>query len=249
MNRAILAFVAGALLLPPSMAIADSDFVFVPFTATGLDGAFGSRWTTESFIFNEGDSTLNVTSTCDLSPCESFGLEPGESSKIAPGYQSPRSLFFFTDGATTDLRASVYTYELTHSSTSWGTPIPVARKSDFRRRTTILNVPAFPSGRLHLRVYLLLLKSMPSAQLVGLRVRVYSFADANMPDRLLAEERLSAIWDGTTWLLSLPDLQGRYPNIGTTERFRVEVQPEVDALVWGFVSGTDNLTQHVTIFQ
>jgi hypothetical protein len=143
--------------------------------------------------------------------------------------------------------------DISRQSQTWGTTVPVVHEDDAYRTTmTLLDIPVSDRFRSMLRVY----DFDPDATRKVL-IRIYATnASAKQPE-LTPPDRLLTEFPVTLALLN-PELQSLHPayaqvslsdipEVRTAETVRIEVVPQSPAMrFWGFVSVTNNETQHVT---
>jgi len=253
------------LLLALSLSIqaADRYRVLIPvYLEEPAAGAFGSLWTTPLAIYNGTSSTFQFDPAC-LEVCRDHApLTPGKTQQqietftwewrsgqptrvlgltTIAGKDSPAALSF-------QLRAA----DISRSATNAGTEVPVVRETEFRTSTVhLLNVPVDPQFRLTLRIY-----EMNAAE-SDFAVRIYDQA-ANL---LLGSSMVHLTMPIAP---NLPHLNGvpvapAYLQIGDLaalipagaalpQMLRVEIEPKTSgSAFWGFISITNNQTQHVTL--
>lgn len=243
-----------------STTLSVNESILLPIATPPISGAFGSRWVTEIFARNHGEHDVRVTqeilewrlsapppaepqvaakSTQDLSAITSYNF-----GSPAPGYVMKIDRRYVDD-----LHFSLHSKDLSRSSTSAGTEIPVVREREMYNGTIVF--PAIPTDarfRQLLRVY----DPFPRD---GRQVRVRVFAqDATQPivDRVLPFAITLRKSDNTPH----PSHPG-YVQYDPREIFnlptimplalRIQLDPVGEPFpYWGFVSITNNDTQHVT---
>ncbi|MGA7614274.1 MAG: hypothetical protein WBX15_03755 [Thermoanaerobaculia bacterium] len=248
-----------ALLFPLSVFGQEMERVLIPvFTPTPIDGAYGSEWTTDLAMLNQGSQPILIDGYDQL--CH---IECGPTQPTPPGrtfYPSSllrnalHGVFLWVSppSATRDVAIQLRGRDLSRQSEDWGTEIPTVRESAAPIGTfSILDVPSTPGYRVMLRIY--------QFADVPLEVGVQFFAlnpaqrvpigDVN-PDPLIAEEVLTLPAGNrlVPGYAELPDLAGRHPELATVERYRILVEA-IDATprLWGMVTLTNNATQHITV--
>lgn len=255
MIRCLLSLTLFALPLSGQSA---PERVLVPLALAGqLPGANGSLWETRLAIANTGTNTVLVEG---LDPECGIGFCPPEVD-ILPGFtifpnpliaNGALSLLLRVGAGGDDLTVHLRVQDVSRQAETWGTSIPVVRERDaFTAKFNLLDIPV-DNARLRslLRVYSFA-NEAPGAVLVQIYQTLpgqsLSFEDGTR-DVLLGEHTLAlpAGQSSTSpgyaqlplWLL------GEVPD---GSRLRVEVTPVNGGRVWGFVSVTNNQTQHVTV--
>ncbi|MGA7614275.1 MAG: hypothetical protein WBX15_03760 [Thermoanaerobaculia bacterium] len=246
-----------ALLFPLSVFGQDTERILIPvYTLTAIDGAYGSEWTTDLSMLNQGAEPILIDGydqNCHIE-CPQQPVPPertfyahllGNALQGAYLYVSPAS-------ATPDVAIQLRGRDLSRQSEDWGTELPTVKESAAPISIfSILDVPSTPGYRVMLRIY--------QFGDVPVTVRVQFFAlnpaqrvpigDVN-PDPLIAEEVLTLPAGNrlVPGYAEIPDLAGRHPELATVERYRITVEA-IDATphLWGMVTLTNNATQHITV--
>lgn len=232
--------------------------VLVPVALAGqLAGANGSVWETRLSIANSGTAAVVVD-----------GIDPGcggscvgVDAAIEPGFtifaeplvaHGALSLLLRVGEGGDDLTIHLRVQDVSRQAETWGTSIPVVRERNaFTGKFNLVDIPVDNVRvRALLRVY-----SFANEADGAVLVRIFKTLpeqtlplQSEIPDVLLGEHilQLPRGQSPTTpgyaqlplWLLAeVPD--------GT--RLRVEVSPLSGGRIWGFVSVTNNQTQHVTV--
>lgn len=232
--------------------------VLVPVVLTGqLPGANGSVWETRLSIANPGTARVVVEG---IDPGCNFGLCLEDGAVVEPG-STIFPIPLVTEGALAlllrvgeggdDLTIQLRVQDVSRQAETWGTIIPVVRERDaFTGKFNLVDIPVDQArSRSLLRVY-----SFSNDVEGAVFVRIFKIypgvtlpLQGTIPDVLLGEHTLqlprgqSSTTPGYAqlplWLLAeVPD--------GT--RLRIEVSPLTGGPIWGFVSVTNNQTQHVT---
>lgn len=232
--------------------------VLVPIAIEGqVPGANGSLWETRLAISNPGSAAVvveGIEAGCN-------GICTGVQPIIEPGFtifpiplvpNGAFALLLHVGPGGDELDIHLRVQDVSRQADTWGTSIPVVRESDaFTGKFNLIDIPVDNARfRSLLRVYgfannvdgavlVRIFKTLPEQ-----REPFHSF----VPDALLAEHTLhlpatpSPYAPGYTqlplWLL---------PEIPDGTRLRVEVSPLTGGRIWGFVSVTNNQTQHVTV--
>jgi hypothetical protein len=203
-------------------------------------GAFGSQWTTESFLYSNGSGAFFR----DPLPCagctNAFSI--GTKQLINDGNPWGHVLYALR-GTTGSLVMASRIRDTSRQSQTAGTEVPVVRESDFRAQLRFLNIPVDAKYRVTLRLwalgdfspYIAVVDSIPAQQ------RPLS----------LAQIPGTSMWFGSLDVTSLV-AQG----IGNPTNLSVSPAPfspqfpsanSVPAPIWGMLSITNNDTQQVTI--
>lgn len=228
-------------------------------------GAFDSQWITEFTARNEGETPVQFFQEERAFFCDC----PGMIGACAPGTLTQphtqmrtslqgdlnpanRGVFVYVSkNATTAFQLRVR--DISRTSESWGTELPVVHSTDFRSSAIhLLDVPVRENYRQHLRIYG---ASSPSGT-ANVRARLYSsdgndvlaervlsLAPPHPDDRLQAESSRPArpAYAEITPLSSMLNAAG-------PETVRVEITPLTPGIrFWGFIAITNNETQHVTL--
>lgn len=240
--------------------------VLVPITFHG-PGALGSEWRSEIYVHNDGQDPIETGSRVFSNPtcpgpcgCDARNnIDPNETLTISECTvpSDPSGLILYIPRADDSLRIQERVRDISRSTTDWGTEIPIARESDFRVTPfSLLNIPTDPRFRLTLRIY-------NPDQLAGPQVAILMRIFANTGSEPLVEAEINPRYDIVTLL---PDytpnrpsyaqinLNDAYPQISEAATIRIELTPLASIIdppqptprFWGFVTITNNDTQHVT---
>jgi hypothetical protein len=275
MKRILLAL----LLLATSFANAqtemtpsDFEMVLIPvYLDQARPGALGSVWRSELVVRNEGADPVDVFQTecahfctCNPRPTTCAGghpLAPGtlfssfNSVLVSDGFSpaNPGIFLFLRKPGASNVALNLRVRDLSRSSESAGTEIPVVRQRDMLTATAhLLNIPTDARFRQHLRIYGM---SSPSGG-ADVRVRISALdSSATLAEQTLSlrsAERQSSIPTGPAFISfpaygEISALTSTFPQIQASARVRIEVEPMTPGLVfWTFVSVTNNETQQVT---
>ncbi len=220
--------------------------------AASFPGAFGARWTTDIWVFNDSDEATNLFPEV----CVSLGaIFPCGEGIIAPAHGALRlELAARRDGrfpqlylnppndVASRLHFSVRVRDASRSD-DIGTQIPIARRSDFRKgKLELLNVPVRDGFRALLRVY-----DETLFNHAGITVRAFDMESG----AFLTQRRLEEILPTDNPLrmsFSVGDLLTD-PQVSGHASVRVEVEEDDrNASLWALLTLTDNATQRITIF-
>lgn len=169
---------------------------------------------------------------------------------------APGGFLYVERGRERDVTISLRAQDVSRQAQTWGTHIPVVPESAAFTGEQVLSLVDVPVGvefRSLLRVY-----DFDPGEPRRVHLRFYELRSSNTSsngaaaDVLLGELLLTVRTDpgldplhgpgyGELLLTGLPNLVGR-------DRIRVEVEAEQPTVrFWGFVSATNNATQHVTV--
>ena len=221
-------------------------------------GARESDWTTDAWVFNRGEAPvapLNAATIllcpADADPCQSE-FPPHETLQIQHGAdRRDRGLILYVPRSQAeDLELSLHIRDLSRQSESAGTEIPVVSEEDLQEDfVQLLNIPVDSRFRQTLRIF-----SVDGDS--GARVQIQAFPMSGESRNLglvvmtleggeeCADEICHPLEPATA---VLNDFRSAFPDIGETERVRLDIRPVDEALrLWAFVSVTNNDTQQVT---
>ena len=220
---------------------------FVP-----VPGANGSLWRSEVWASSAGGQVININGNfpCAGGPsplvCFAARLDgSGAALKLpfnAAGGGKDGQFALVPSGG--DVRFYTRVQDLSRQEQTWGTSLPVVHESRFANRVALVDVPTDVRFRSSLRIY-----SLIEPQLNGppLHVRVQIRPLAGFGD--LVDEIHDIVGGDTTGSFAGPGyLQiplDAWPQLRGTERLRIVLTSE--SKIWGFVSVTNNETQHVTV--
>lgn len=249
-------------LLALSVSAQDLERVLLPVSAPDVDGGFGSRWSTEHFVRNDGLLPLIlVRDDCAIGPACQNVIQPGTTFRADPSLLRPYLWLEVESSASDQIYFSTVVRDIAGSIEPWGTEIPAVRDREFRRdRVQLLNVPSALQFRKNLRVYLITEPEQGEQPDVELMVRVFDMSSelAAAPDGepgpsvLLGEKAFRVRGDkfDPGDYLGVFCLECVFEGLDRAERLRVEVSRTggTPARVWALLTATNNETQHVTIF-
>jgi hypothetical protein len=250
----------------PARAQPYERFLF-PLAIVEHPGAYGTAWTTEAVVRNEGTTPVVIfhsecayrcSAPCVILMCFagsptppgapfSEGVDRGEIGSVG----IPATLLSVERSKADQVSTSLRLIEVSKRTVEYGVEIPVVRERNLYTGTLSLpSVPVPPphEGRTHLRIYGVESPADP----VTLRVRAFA-GD-------------TVVWDETVWLLVPLDFHetprpGEYNEgqpsyrllpvpsaISEHSTVRVQIDPLTPGLkFWAMASVTSNETQHVTI--
>lgn len=263
-NAIVLALVALSL---PALLIAQAppgaERILVPiFTREPLPGAFGSQWSTDLWVTNDGDTPIGAggfESVCIFPVCELDPRLPPRTTIRVRLYERPdgrQGTFIVADGPQADrLSFNLRFRDLSRQSATWGTEVPVVREGEFRAaRFSLMDVPLTEGFRSVLRIYEL----NDTGRSALVRVRVYSID----PSKYLTNSPVDQLIKETVYPLQFlspgnasafpgylaVDLSGSVAPVASDQRVRLEIEPATEGLrLWGFVTVVHNESQHATV--
>lgn len=226
-------------------------------------GAFDSSWVTRLTIVN-GSATpvafYPFDSGCRLATCAAVPLppqltfSPSRPSDV-PGFHG--SFVLVERGRESDVQIALRAQDLSRQSQTWGTSLPTPAESEFRTGgRTIVDVPTGAEFRSAFRLY-----GLTGFTTTDVRIRVYGTRSTTaVPSSAMAEPDI-LLTTFTVRLVPQPDsdslgLKPTFAEVlpwpalpqGDWDRLRIAFEPVLpNARIWGFVSVTNDETQHVTV--
>jgi hypothetical protein len=213
-------------------------------------GAFGAQWQSTASLYNGNEYTLTAAHStvfhfdCAITTCDSRPIANSTTTVTADSSQTAGVVEELPHQAMAKIDFGLTIHDFSRSAQDLGTEIPVVRQSSLYARTfSIPNVPNDPRYRVTLRLY-----NLESAPLFGLRIytNVSSGPVVTKPIALTADAGLR---NGAFAIIN--DLLAAYPEIAGFGPLRVEIDPGIRngyKSAWGFITVTNNDTQHVTVF-
>lgn len=239
--------------------------VLVPvYSAIPAPGAFGSLWSTELWLRNNGQTPVDVRHYdygCILATCAptpptppnvTFRPRIGES---PPGLRG--KLMFVERRRATDVAFGLRVRDLSRQAQTAGTEIPVVREEKFTSGIIALpDVPVSGNFRHVVRIY-----GLDPTRAGSVLLRVYGINPAAripqdpaiVPDRLLGQTVVHLQVAGPAYFPNHPSFAeiGNLNSIASPagdERVLVLVEPLTEGLrIWAFASVVHNETQHLTV--
>ena len=231
-----------------------------------LPGLQGSMWTTELTLSNTSTVPASVYPYFVNGPfCNECGpplVAPNSTlSPIVPSAGSPlRGTFLYIEkDHLRDIQLSLRVRDVSRTSDSWGTSLPIVREERFSDTLSIIDIPATDDFRRTLRIY-----GLDAADPTPVRVRLYgrnenpTDATQARQDDLLGEMTVSLMTDASQAFLvdklfpafaEIQSLSG-IASFGSYKKVRIDVTSlGTNRKIWAFVSVTANSTQHVTILE
>ena len=245
------------LLLSGSVFAQPIEFerVLLPISAPEIPGAFDSRWVTEHFGRNDGDTPLQYwrddDGTCGGHACL-ITVPPKTTFHPEPSRTKDRVWISVEKDKINQMFLSTMVRDIGKSIEPWGTEMPSVRESQFRdNKLQLLNVPGSTDFRKNLRVYMI--ADLTHGSEATLAVRVYDMdAELTATSKQLGEKVFhlqTTKFENDLDYLAI-SLDNELPQLQTGQRIRVEVERTsgVPLKLWALLTATNNETQHVTIF-
>lgn len=242
--------------------VSDDEYeaVLIPITTRqAVPGAHGSLWQSEVRLVNRSGLTLvpgiDFFPTADAAP-----VPPNR--VITPAFVMPRPdvddpptvLLFVRSELLPSIAFQARTRDLSRSTETWGTEIPVVRARDMKTTFTLLDVPMRDGFRQMLRLYIpeyagccgaAVIFYSPEGEVLGGRSVPMAHPDGSIgglaqPPYVLEGSRQLMLQPayGQLDLQTVPELRGH-------DTIWMFVQTSAQR-IWGFVSVTNDATQHVT---
>jgi len=260
---ALILATASFLTLPVRAQNTRFEKLLVPvFVTTPVPGAFGSLWSTDLWMTNDGDVPVGIAggfdTGCFFPVCEGDQrVQPHVTfrPRLHPREDGLLGTFIVGEADLTgQLSVSLRFRDLSRQSATWGTTLPVVHEREFRTgRFSLIDIPLTAGFRSVLRVYELNDSGRPASVLV----RIFELDPSNNlpgspPDRLIQADvfpvQFQSAGRGSAWpgVLTV-NLSGLVVPTNI-DRVRVEIEPVTDGLhLWGFVTVVNNETQHATV--
>jgi hypothetical protein len=229
--------------------------VLLPITVIDAPGAFGSSWSSEGSQFRDvpPEHSPLILPGCEP-PCDDSGGPTSQHTFGIPFFktrlgETGGSLMYIERAFSANVSLTLH---LREASTGETVELPVVRERDFvTHRFQILDVPSPAAGkRATLRIY-----GIDPAILGQVEVRVFvEGAEQLVSDNIYDLRVVQRIYSNPAGTYSVPVRPpvaeiSYYSLIATASALlRIEIEPlNPQMAVWGFVSITDNATQHVTL--
>lgn len=202
-------------------------------------GAYGAQWVTTATLYNGTEYTVTPAYTSVFAPRpaakSTVVVAAGASSPAGVVEELPRQAM-----ANVDLGLNVH--DTSRDAQDLGTEIPVVHESQlYARPFSIANVPNDPRYRITLRLY-----NLDSAPPFILRIFLSGssvpLVEKTVPLTADAGLRNGGYAEVTTLLPPFPEF--------ISGPLRIEIDPQIHSGIrsaWGFVTVTNNETQHVTV--
>lgn len=233
--------------------------ILIPlYVQSPVDGALGSRWTTELSVVVRGEGWPLIGgyyfSPCRVNPCLPPPVPPGLTFYPSLGETKMQGAYLLVEAPyVQDVHANLRARDLSRQATDWGAEVPTVREAQAPRGAfELLDIPANQGYGVMLRLYHFGVGNIPST--LSVVVRLFQarpeqhVANGEVPLDLLIAEFPIAVEGGsnsTPGYAEIPNLTVPAPY--DTGRYRVEVSGPDGSRIWGFATITNNETQHVTV--
>lgn len=217
---------------PPLAALFER--LLIPVIYDG-PGRRGSQWVTEVSIRNTNDWVVGAWNGRGASAA----ISPGAAIRADLG-QAPHGLFLVIPReAFPGLGVNVLVRDTSGEAGGWGTELPVVRDHDWVSAFDLLNVPFDARYRVTLRIY-----GREAATAARVTVHTIEGPGPTSFSRVIRLSCDDSVCAADTPAFAALDLSTQLSGPG---RYGVRVQSIPDQPIWGFVTVTDNETQHVTV--
>ena len=214
--------------------------VLMPVSING-PGAFGTQWSTNFVLYKANDSALPrpIPVVCDPAPCF---VPPPRSLFSLDFLNAPEGLSLsIPRQAAKRVTFGLLARDLSRQQDALGTELPVVRETDLRDGVfSLMNVPVDPRFRVSLRLY-----GIDDVRGVVLRIRPMDGPSNDIAVQIV-NLRPASYGGGAATFGYVGDLLTQFPQIAGKGPLHLEVDA-IGARVWGFISVTNNQTQHVTV--
>ncbi|HJW92902.1 MAG TPA: hypothetical protein VJ901_04730 [Thermoanaerobaculia bacterium] len=234
---------------PESMSIPAEFYerVLLPVFWSG-PGAFGAQWATNAAMYNGNEYPITPAftsvflSSC-VPSCDRRPAANGTTSVVANANALGGVVEELPRQAMPRLDLALNIRDTSRDAQDLGSQVPVVRESDlFARPFSILNVPNDPRYRVTLRLYSLTGRG-------EFTVRIYRGDTQEPAVKTFVVLTPQASLRGGAFA-SIDNLLAGYRQLDGATAVRVEIDPiesSGNKSAWGFVSVTNNDTQHVTV--
>lgn len=239
---------------------ANYEVVLVPIAVQSqpVDGAFGSRWTSELWVYNRSSSYAELFN--GLPGCikanplgclnDPFpGMPPNTMFSLTTLSFPPRQafLYYLQRGRDRDVTFSLRVRDLSRSPDNAGTEIPLGRESAFSSdRVELINVPIEDTSRTSLRIYNI---GGGFSQTAEVRLLAMGAGGTPVAEKSVTVTRVPEFGDNHGFDISagvafIADLRSELGN-PSAGKYRIEVVPN-GFNAWALATVTNNNTQLVT---
>ncbi len=227
---------------------AEHERIVYPIAFRG-PGAHGSDWRTENVILNRGPievPTIPTLVTPIITPPGPEPLQAGQRRVLDTVDRDGGLLFFIPRGMDSWLSYSSHIFDRSRRATDAGTELRVVHEKQAAAELSILNVPLTAESRQTLRIYDL---DAIDGREVVIEVRVEGktpvILTATLENRIVCVTTPCYPHHPTYAVLNLDGI----PSVRNAGIADIVIRGRTkDALLWAFVSVTNNDTQHVTTF-
>jgi hypothetical protein len=212
-------------------------------------GAFGARWETNATLYNGNEYVLTPAHTtvvhihCPVTTCDSRVPGNADATVTADGSTVAGVVEELPRQATAKIDFGLTIRDRSRDDRDLGAEVPVVRESDlFARTFNLPNVPTDPRYRLTLRLY-----DLDGSAVFALRIYTNG-APTPAVNQGIALNADAALRNGGFAVID--DLLAKFPQLAGFGPLRVEIDPlarDGARSAWGFITVTNNDTQHVTV--
>lgn len=248
------AFALTAALLVTGTVSADVKYLVPISLVQPVPGAYNSEWVSVFTVLNRSEIPLQLPLYQDCQALCTVIIPPHGSLTAPPaisangGKVGPGDFLIVSEFASKNLSMSLRIQDVSRQALTFGTAISVVPETEaLTGNARFLDVPTDDRFRQMLRVY-----DFDGRLDATVLVRVYSpdgtlLGEATLPLQTtgIPEQRLVRPgYAEIGWLAAA------FPQIASYHRVRFELVPATSGLrYWGFISVTNNETQHVTVIE
>ena len=201
-------------------------------------GGFGAQWQSQATLHNGNDFAVTPP---DASIFTNLGA--GATSVATADASRPNGLVeVLPRQANANVDFGLNVRDLSRDAQDLGTEIPVVRESQlYARPFRIANVPNDSRYRITLRLY-----DIDGPTVFG--IHVFNGSTEVLPPTAITLAADAALKNGGVAVIN--DLVAKYPQLAGKGTLRIDIDPLIRSgarAAWGFVSVTNNDTQHVTV--
>ncbi|MEO8216628.1 MAG: hypothetical protein ABI718_06055 [Acidobacteriota bacterium] len=239
-----LLFATHPVLAPPP-----GEKMLIPVALENSPGAFGALWSSDFWIRNDGDQSVDVIQNVCYLLANPIGCTiPAKTNvhrsalPIDSASKVPAALIYVSAEGAKDVLFSLRVRNVNRASLAGGTELPVVRENEFHTTPILfINVPMESNFRPMLRIY-----DVDAHELAEFRITVMPFSDGPVPD--VADQRIVRIershFDDSPFVPGYAQISDLLP---LSERVSILVEPLTPGLrFWSFVSVTNNESQEIT---
>lgn len=231
-----------ALLLPAVVFAQDYERFLLPVTPSTVFCGYESRYITRLFLFNNSDAPMSTV--CFSANCEPVEARKGRIVEGPPIAVPLPSWMYVSKAAAAGVTAKLLV-ESNHRAGEdrFYTEIPVVRESDFRDEIELLGVRVDPDFRQTLRIFG---RDIDAGTTVFMHI--YEISSGRMVHHhrhtmyRYPIDEFSELSSGPAFSMecNLRELDRHL--VG--QQYKIVLVPEKAAKIWGFISVTNNKTQH-----
>ncbi|HVT05198.1 MAG TPA: hypothetical protein VHL58_17680 [Thermoanaerobaculia bacterium] len=246
----ILLIIAATSARAQGLNPSDYEKVLLPILIQETPGAFGSRFISSFFAYNDSDARVGYypsvcSYTCPLLQYLAAKSEAVPALPTASPTEAPGLLLYVERTGSNKVSFNLRVQDLSRQALTWGTDLPVVREESFYTgKIQLLNIPLDERFRQTVRVYdvdatgsgAVTLRAFDAATGEALGMTVLSLpvlSQATPPSK-----------PGFGQLFSL---SSTFPGITGHDRIRLEIESATPGLrYWAFATITNRETQHIT---